>query len=46
MNEKLFSVKLAYIPPHNTRYDCVYAPTSNPGLAKYDILGIWLIALL
>jgi len=44
MKSCLFNVKSAYIPPHNTRYDCVYAPTSNPVLAKNDILGLWLIA--
>jgi len=29
MNENLFNVKLCQIPPHNTRYDCVYAPAST-----------------
>jgi len=29
MNEELFNVKLSQIPPHNTRYDRVYAPTST-----------------
>jgi len=29
MNEKLFNVKLSQIPPHNTRYDRVYAPIST-----------------
>jgi len=32
MKEKLFNVKLSQIPPHNTRYDRVYAPAST--LAK------------
>jgi len=31
---------LYYIPPHNTRYDCVYAPASTLYCQKNDILGI------
>jgi len=44
MNEKLFNVKLSKIPPHNTRYDRVYAPASTLYSQKNDILKSWLIA--
>jgi len=43
MNEKLFNVKLSLIPPHNTRYDRVYAPLSTLYSPKNDILDSWLI---
>jgi len=42
----LFNVKLAYIPPHNTRYDCDYAPTSNPVLAKKWYPGLMAYCML
>jgi len=45
MNEKLFNVKLSYIPPYNIRYCRVYAPASTLySLAKNDMRGLWLIA--
>jgi len=44
MNEELFNVKLSQIPPHNTRYDRVYAPASTLYSQKMTSLGSWLIA--
>jgi len=43
MNMKMFNAKIIVLnvtPPHNTRYDRVYAPASTAYSLKNDILGI------